>query len=312
MLFFTFFRFFHFFSLPSETKFSLQFQISLPKRKWGRTLFHSTWKSCEISRDYSPEIILKRFQGKFSWLQGELSWIHKPRIALKGFRVSYHGFTTLTLLWTDFRANSQRLKPWSCFAKTPGCALMDSQLWSCCKNFKVSIHDSIDFHRSRTRRCSEKASWWALMVSGCGDGVALKRFQGELSWLQDCLSEYTNLALRWNDFRVSSQLQGELTTLKLLWKCFTMSFTAPGCLFRMHNPGISHGFKIQVLLYLGFKVSFIVNCETLLMQLQGCELKADPGVVKAHCETLSQQLQSCESMTDHPGAITAHRKILSN
>jgi hypothetical protein len=80
----------------------------------------------------------------------------------------------------------------------------------------------------------------------------------------------------------------------------------------MHNPGISHGFKIQVLLYLGFKVSFIVNCETLLMQLQGCELKADPGVVKAHCETLSQQLQSCESMTDHPGAITAHRKILSN
>jgi hypothetical protein len=27
-----------FFSLPSEAKFSLQFQISLPKRKWGRTL----------------------------------------------------------------------------------------------------------------------------------------------------------------------------------------------------------------------------------------------------------------------------------
>jgi len=27
-----------FFSLRSETKFSLQFQISLPKRKWGRTL----------------------------------------------------------------------------------------------------------------------------------------------------------------------------------------------------------------------------------------------------------------------------------
>ncbi len=31
-----------FFSLPSETKFSLQFQISLPKRKWGRTLVLST------------------------------------------------------------------------------------------------------------------------------------------------------------------------------------------------------------------------------------------------------------------------------
>ncbi len=30
-----------FFSLPSETKFSLQFQISLPKRKWGRTLGHT-------------------------------------------------------------------------------------------------------------------------------------------------------------------------------------------------------------------------------------------------------------------------------
>ncbi len=29
-----------FFSLPSETKFSLQFQISLPKWKWGRTLAH--------------------------------------------------------------------------------------------------------------------------------------------------------------------------------------------------------------------------------------------------------------------------------
>ncbi len=29
-----------FFSLPSETKFSLQFQISLPKRKWGRTLLY--------------------------------------------------------------------------------------------------------------------------------------------------------------------------------------------------------------------------------------------------------------------------------
>jgi hypothetical protein len=27
-----------FFSLPSKAKFSLQFQISLPKRKWGRTL----------------------------------------------------------------------------------------------------------------------------------------------------------------------------------------------------------------------------------------------------------------------------------
>ncbi len=27
-----------FFSLRSETKFSLQFQVSLPKRKWGRTL----------------------------------------------------------------------------------------------------------------------------------------------------------------------------------------------------------------------------------------------------------------------------------
>ncbi len=30
-----------FFSLPSEAKFSLQFQISLPKRKWGRTLMWS-------------------------------------------------------------------------------------------------------------------------------------------------------------------------------------------------------------------------------------------------------------------------------
>ncbi len=30
-----------FFSLPSETKFSLQFQISLPKRKWGRTLIQT-------------------------------------------------------------------------------------------------------------------------------------------------------------------------------------------------------------------------------------------------------------------------------
>ncbi len=32
-----------FFSLPSETKFSLQFQISLPKRKWGRTLPVRQW-----------------------------------------------------------------------------------------------------------------------------------------------------------------------------------------------------------------------------------------------------------------------------
>ncbi len=32
-----------FFSLPSETKFSLQFQISLPKRKWGRTLVGGNW-----------------------------------------------------------------------------------------------------------------------------------------------------------------------------------------------------------------------------------------------------------------------------
>ncbi len=31
-----------FFSLPSKTKFSLQFQISLPKRKWGRTLVDTT------------------------------------------------------------------------------------------------------------------------------------------------------------------------------------------------------------------------------------------------------------------------------
>ncbi len=33
-----------FFSLPSETKFSLQFQISLPKRKWGRTLLATKCK----------------------------------------------------------------------------------------------------------------------------------------------------------------------------------------------------------------------------------------------------------------------------
>ncbi len=32
-----------FFSLPSKTKFSLQFQISLPKRKWGRTLILYFW-----------------------------------------------------------------------------------------------------------------------------------------------------------------------------------------------------------------------------------------------------------------------------
>jgi hypothetical protein len=32
-----------FFSLPSETKFSLQFQISLPKRKWGRTLIEFSY-----------------------------------------------------------------------------------------------------------------------------------------------------------------------------------------------------------------------------------------------------------------------------
>ncbi len=31
-----------FFSLPSKTKFSLQFQISLPKRKWGRTLISAS------------------------------------------------------------------------------------------------------------------------------------------------------------------------------------------------------------------------------------------------------------------------------
>jgi hypothetical protein len=36
-----------FFSLPSEAKFSLQFQISLPKRKWGRTLGGSV---VEVSR----------------------------------------------------------------------------------------------------------------------------------------------------------------------------------------------------------------------------------------------------------------------
>jgi hypothetical protein len=36
-----------FFSLPSETKFSLQFQISLPKRKWGRTLIHTKQSNIE-------------------------------------------------------------------------------------------------------------------------------------------------------------------------------------------------------------------------------------------------------------------------
>ncbi len=42
-----------FFSLPSETKFSLQFQISLPKRKWGRTLVHihvSSMGQCRLER----------------------------------------------------------------------------------------------------------------------------------------------------------------------------------------------------------------------------------------------------------------------
>ncbi len=32
-----------FFSLRSETKFSLQYKISLPKRKWGRTLGLTNW-----------------------------------------------------------------------------------------------------------------------------------------------------------------------------------------------------------------------------------------------------------------------------
>ncbi len=36
-----------FFSLPSETKFSLQFQISLPKWKWGRTLVMKLINDCE-------------------------------------------------------------------------------------------------------------------------------------------------------------------------------------------------------------------------------------------------------------------------
>jgi hypothetical protein len=41
-----------FFSLPSETKFSLQFQISLPKRKWGRTLT-STFHAFSFHRNVS-------------------------------------------------------------------------------------------------------------------------------------------------------------------------------------------------------------------------------------------------------------------
>ncbi len=36
-----------FFSLPSETKFSLQFQISLPKRKWGRTLMRALQRASQ-------------------------------------------------------------------------------------------------------------------------------------------------------------------------------------------------------------------------------------------------------------------------
>ncbi len=41
-----------FFSLPSETKFSLQFQISLPKRKWGCTLVSTKNSSVQFCLFY--------------------------------------------------------------------------------------------------------------------------------------------------------------------------------------------------------------------------------------------------------------------
>ncbi len=47
-----------FFSLPSETKFSLQFQISLPKRKWGRTLEHSQRGVIPISNKHTTKHLL--------------------------------------------------------------------------------------------------------------------------------------------------------------------------------------------------------------------------------------------------------------
>jgi hypothetical protein len=49
-----------FFSLPSETKFSLQFQISLSKRKWGRTLIRThrgTWWMVERTLDFSLYVL---------------------------------------------------------------------------------------------------------------------------------------------------------------------------------------------------------------------------------------------------------------
>ncbi len=47
-----------FFSLPSETKFSLQFQISLPKRKWGRTLVGG-WHRDSCQGDSGGPLVVK-------------------------------------------------------------------------------------------------------------------------------------------------------------------------------------------------------------------------------------------------------------
>ncbi len=59
-----------FFSLPSETKFSLQFQISLPKRKWGRTL------DTMLTKDHSYNLQIDGWPCK---LYGDLLSPHHDR-----------------------------------------------------------------------------------------------------------------------------------------------------------------------------------------------------------------------------------------
>ncbi len=97
-----------FFSLPSETKFSLQFQISLPKRKWGRTLPRSlsaAWYKFDIIWLYCSPIPVRR-RGVFNLFEwflpafpalwgggGCLSHLEKADIDLKHPMSDIIGYT---------------------------------------------------------------------------------------------------------------------------------------------------------------------------------------------------------------------------
>ncbi len=99
-----------FFSLPSETKFSLQFKISLPKRKWGRTLiriqllFENVWSlvvgslKMNTALEYSTRVVQEGDRRCKKSTLNDLAYLTPLRIPLMNPVYTYQSILLLILL----------------------------------------------------------------------------------------------------------------------------------------------------------------------------------------------------------------------